>query len=857
MIPTKLKMRNFMCYKDNVPELSFEGMHIACLCGDNGHGKSAIFDAITWALWGQSRAKSDDDLIYIGQKETEVDLEFTIQSQRYRVIRKRIKRTSATRPGQSSLELQILDNGAFKSITGNTLTETEKKITELLHLDYDTFINSVFLRQGNSDEFSTKKPAERKEVLGSILGLSDYEKYEDKARALIQQNKNMMESLELTNQNSMLQIARKDELLQDIEKCSGELNEVMLNRESMEQKLSGLRQQKQEWELKKDQLLNVESRLRELQTDLVKWQTKKEETEKRITEYSTLIASRDDIEKGYSGLVDARKNDNELNLKLNRIIKLNEQKSRLETVLNREENKLRIEYEKLKESVKLKKVKHEKIDSLKADLIEINKNLKRVEGIEEEAGNKNSRLKELYEAISYLKSRQKHYEADIQDLEEKIKMLGTDKSRCPLCNSELGVKELGDLKINLQKELGDKKKSKADDGNEMLARIKESSALENELRTAEADTKRERTIWQNKLAVRQRELEDAELVGKELEADEEKLTSMEQALNNKTFLLDDQNELKNINAELAVINYDNVVHEQLKQEIARLSVYEKKREELNKADSLLNVEAKSLKDTDGWLDDNQKSIESNNEKSRLLAADIEKLKVAISGLDQIEAEYKLVQQKEAGLRDNLAANQERLKYISELEKSIKDNENQLAALKREDNIYKELSEAFSKKGLQALLIKQAFPEIEIEANRLLNRMTDNRLSLTLESQKEMKSRKGEVIETLDIKISDELGTRNYEMFSGGESFRIDLALRIALSKLLVRRAGASMPILIIDEGFGTQDITGRERLVEAIKSIEDDFEKIFVITHLEELKEYFPVIISVRKSVEGSTISVN
>ena len=391
----------------------------------------------------------------------------------------------------------------------------------------------------------------------------------------------------------------------------------------------------------------------------------------------------------------------------------------------------------------------------------------------------------------------------------------------------------------------------------MLVKVKEANTLENELRSNEADTKKERTVWQNKLAVKQKEMEDAELAGRELEVDEDKLASIEQALNNKTYLLDEQNELKNINAELAVISYDSNVHEKLKEEIARLSEYEQKREELNKADSLLTVEAKSLKDTDGWIDDNQKSIESNNEKSRLLTADIKKLQEGIAGLDQIEAEYKLVQQKESGLRDNLTTNQERLRYISELEKSIKDNENQLAALKREENIYKELSEAFSKKGLQALLIKQAFPEIEIEANRLLNRMTDNRLSLTLESQKEMKSRKGEVIETLDIKISDELGTRNYEMFSGGESFRIDLALRIALSKLLVRRAGASMPILIIDEGFGTQDIMGRERLVEAIKSIEDDFEKIFVITHLEELKEYFPVIISVRKSAEGSTISVN
>ena len=76
MIPIKLSMRNFMCYRDNVPPLSFDGIHIACISGDNGNGKSALIDAITWALWGKARAKSDDDLIYLGQTEMAVEFDF-------------------------------------------------------------------------------------------------------------------------------------------------------------------------------------------------------------------------------------------------------------------------------------------------------------------------------------------------------------------------------------------------------------------------------------------------------------------------------------------------------------------------------------------------------------------------------------------------------------------------------------------------------------------------------------------------------------------------------------------------------------------------------------------------------------
>ena len=149
-----------------------------------------------------------------------------------------------------------------------------------------------------------------------------------------------------------------------------------------------------------------------------------------------------------------------------------------------------------------------------------------------------------------------------------------------------------------------------------------------------------------------------------------------------------------------------------------------------------------------------------------------------------------------------------------------------------------------------MLIDAAVPRIEAEANLLLGRMTDNRLAVRLETQRVRQS--GNVTETLDILVSDELGSRSYDLFSGGEAFRINLALRIALSKVLAQRMGLPLPTLFIDEGFGTQDAAGRERIVDAIASIQEDFEKIIVITHLDELKDLFPVRIEVLKTAVGS-----
>ena len=253
----------------------------------------------------------------------------------------------------------------------------------------------------------------------------------------------------------------------------------------------------------------------------------------------------------------------------------------------------------------------------------------------------------------------------------------------------------------------------------------------------------------------------------------------------------------------------------------------------------------------GW----ESTLKANREKAGALTGEIASLPGLVNELRQGEQAYNSVRQQQTETRDRMVALQERLARCSELEEKKREKEQSLFKALKEKGIYEELAQAFGKKGIQAFLIESALPEIEEEANRLLSRMMGGRMQVNIDTQRETK--KGETMETLDIKISDELGTRSYEMFSGGEAFRINLALRIALSKLLARRAGAPLPTLFIDEGFGTQDSNGLGKLVEAINSIQDDFKMIIVITHLEELKEAFPVRIEVTKTSDGSVISLS
>jgi exonuclease SbcC len=72
MVPLKLSLKNFLSYGENTSTLDFRGFDIACLSGKNGHGKSALIDALTWALWGKCRVKIKEEVIKRGASEARV-----------------------------------------------------------------------------------------------------------------------------------------------------------------------------------------------------------------------------------------------------------------------------------------------------------------------------------------------------------------------------------------------------------------------------------------------------------------------------------------------------------------------------------------------------------------------------------------------------------------------------------------------------------------------------------------------------------------------------------------------------------------------------------------------------------------
>lgn len=163
-------------------------------------------------------------------------------------------------------------------------------------------------------------------------------------------------------------------------------------------------------------------------------------------------------------------------------------------------------------------------------------------------------------------------------------------------------------------------------------------------------------------------------------------------------------------------------------------------------------------------------------------------------------------------------------------------------------LLEKLCVAFSRKGIPAVIIETVLPEIEDISNQYLGRMSDGTLQLKFNTLEALKN--GEQRETLNIEVHDGSLWRSFESYSGGEKFRVSLAIRLALSRVLAQRAGVELRLLILDEPASPLDPQGREIFCSTIKSLTSYFSNIIIISHLSDLREEFENRINITKAKE-------
>ena len=856
MIPVRLFVRNFMCYADDVPPLELEGIKLACLSGDNGHGKSALLEAITWALWGRARAKSDDELIHLGRSEMEVHLDFDLADVRYRVIRKRsIKRTGKKVSSVPTLELQVLGDAGYRTISGNSVHETQRKINETLRMEYETFINSSFILQNRADEFTVKPPAERKRVLADILGLQVYDELEERARELSRQCENERRELAVALREIEAELARKPDYeaqLTEVQKTVGQVEGEIRSADAV---LWQLRERKKELDLKASQMADMRKQVQRLEREIEDARHKLAEENKRIESCRALLERREEIHGACARLEAARARHEVLTAKMGQLLKLHQNKSDLERQIQAASEALLRERDVLRSRVSELEQVVQRVPRWREEQARVAEQLRPLANAEAQRDEDRSRLQSAQSQIELLKALNRQRREDMTSLKERLEALSRAGAVCPLCETEIGQDGRRTLMAKLETEGRQIAQDYRTDDGKLKDLERDVAVLQLSLQRLDQVLKSKSEL-ERRAAMLEKSLADGEAAEGRLKDLRPELDATERKLVEASYAVEQRRQLSEVEEQIRLLGYDRSEHEALRVEMETLAHYVQLMDELKNAETTVRSSREKVEMLTRSMESAQVTLAATNDMVAALGREIDALPEVLRGIAEAEASMERLQAKGREARERLGRVQQMLGHCRYLEKVRQEKTAAQARAAEQKLVYDELAAAFGKNGIQAMIIDGAIPEIEGEANALLSRMTDNRMHVSFETQREAKTTGG-VIETLDIRIADELGQRAYELYSGGEAFRVNFAIRIALSKLLAHRAGARLQTLIIDEGFGTQDSLGRERLVECINSIADEFERILVITHIPDLKDAFPVRIDVVKTPEGSQILMN
>lgn len=387
MIPKLLSLRNFLSYRDAT--LDFSGLHSACICGPNGSGKSSLLEAMAWAVWGMSRAGAEDDIIHVGEMEARVDFTFVSQGQIYRVIRSRRRHQT------TSLEFQIATNPQeekylYRSLTERGIRGTQQKILEAIKLDYDTFINSAYLRQGKADEFMLKRPVERKDVLVTLLKLNQYDKLSEQAKEFSKQFKAKIDFLEVNVEKIELQLQEKGDILNQQfawQKRLEESQEKQRQDQEILQQFQTQQHQRQTWEKllfgQQQHYHRLSQEYQRLEQELLTTQAEKEQLH-------SLLEQREEIEQGKRHFQDLQNLDESFSVKFQEQQKALSQRQELQEKQRQNVSELQTKIQQLQarwESWEQQKREQEeilgKLPEIEAGLVQLKKVRTRLTELEE------------------------------------------------------------------------------------------------------------------------------------------------------------------------------------------------------------------------------------------------------------------------------------------------------------------------------------------------------------------------------------------------------------------------------------------------------------------------------------------
>ena len=600
MVPLHLRLYNFLSYQGET-DFDLRGIHVGCLSGDNGNGKSALLDAVTWALWGWARGRkygtggaSPDELVYQGQTDMEVALTFAAGEATYRMVRKHSK-GGGRRGAARMVDLQAATGDGFRSLTEGSVADTEKKVVDLLRMSYETFVNSAFLLQGEADRFTTSKPAQRKETLAEILGLSFYERLQERARERVREHDGFLLRNQLDREGVERELAARptveaalDEARRVLEGHAPLLATARADEAALDARVTALARVQEE----ADRLWDVAAqRLDEAE----RLGSQAGQARARVEQLEAVLSRRDEIYHGASTLTDAREQLQELDAEQQRDASLERQAMELEHAIVQAADRLSAEADRLSDrSERELRPRAERGQSAEAELAEVSSDEALVDGQREAVQSLRAEIEDTARAIAQAEADNQRLDAELAELRNSYRMLREGETDCPLCGARLGADGLEHLRQEMEQR-GRERRSQFDHNGERLALMApQRKSLETELAQAETGLEEAQRRHAARLAELQREVAEGETAEVELVSVTQDLDALTRRIDSASFAQEERRELAAVLARRTAVAYDADYHAEVRQTVRDYERFADLARDLRNADERLPQERESL-----------------------------------------------------------------------------------------------------------------------------------------------------------------------------------------------------------------------------------------------------------------------
>ncbi len=908
MRPIKLTMTAFGPYAGeqiiDFDKLGTSGLYL--VTGDTGAGKTTIFDAITYALYGEaSGANRKEDMLrskYAApEMRTEVELIFDYAGKRYTIRRnpsyERLKRkgTGFTRE-DAGVELNLPD--------GRTVTKTKDvnaAIIDIMGIDKNQFTQIAMIAQGDFLKLLTASTDQRIEIFRKIFKTDNYlklqKKLKDETNDLSKEYKGIQDSIKQyvsgiecdedsplyehvkNAKNEGLPISEIIELLDKlIEKDSDLETKNADAKNELDQKVTAINEK---LTLAKNQK-TIKDSLGEAEKDLEVARIEEERLKQELTEREQENSTIDDLGNLIAEIKAERGDYDELETKSVEEAKLRAKIDEAAKTLNEkngEKEALEIEIASLeKEEEGLKNVGVDKAevsaekDKQSGMLDNIKKLEKEIKDFDtaksdyEKAQNDYSAKSQLAKAANdaYTAMRQAYLDEQAGILAEKLE----EGSPCPVCGStshpRLAIKsEKAPSKAELDKAERKSNDAQTEAGNasEKAGRLK--GIFEEKEQAVEA--RKKEILGDMDFAEKKAEVEAALNTAKarlkEIEKDEKRKGEVEGLLKKK---MASKTELEGeIGSLREALKGDEATRGEIEKRISELKEklkFESKKE----ADTEIEACEKKKDEMENALNKAKQALSDHKEAMAGIRGKIEENKKQLEGCEEIDVtqvknEKEMLEQRQNDTEKLLRNVYGRKKTNGGILENIKKQKAKCEEVEAKLRIVKGLSDTANGmlSGTERVLLETYiqttyFDRIINRANRKLLTMTNEQYELKRKNKADNnKSHSG-----LDLNVVDHYnGTeRDVKTLSGGESFMASLSLALGLSEEIQSSAGGvRLDTMFVDEGFGSLDDESLSKAMKALSSLTEGNRLVGIISHVNELKEKIDRQIVVKKMKTGGS----